>query len=158
MPEKEVLLSLEGLKKLESELEHLRTVRRAQVAERIRQAREFGDLNENSEYKDAKEEQAFIEGRIMKLERMLRNARLIDEMEGDPETVGLGTTVRLTDLETQETYEYTIVGSTEADPGKNRISNESPVGKAVMGAKVGDIVEVMVPAGLLKFRIDGIHR
>ena len=114
--EKEVLLSSEGLKKVEQELEHLKSVRRREVAERIKQAREFGDISENSEYEDAKNEQAFIEGRILTLEKMLRNVKIIEETAGDPEVVTIGSQVTLRDLDENETYEYAIVGSTEADP------------------------------------------
>ena len=152
MAEKEVILTIEGLKKLEDELETLKTVKRREVAERIKQAIEFGDISENSEYDDAKNEQAFIEGRIITLEKMLRNARVIDDLEGS-EVVALGTTVVLRDKEFGEEEEYTIVGSAEADPGSNKISNESPVGKAVLGQPKGTVVEINVPAGVLHFEI-----
>lgn len=157
--EKEVLLSTEGLKKIEQELEHLKSVRRREVAERIKQAREFGDISENSEYEDAKNEQAFIEGRILTLEKMLRNAKLIEESDGDdPQTVRVGTQVTVRDLEDNETYEYTIVGSTEADPMNNRISNESPVGKGLLGARIGQKLTIGVPAGTVRFEVLGVHR
>jgi len=152
MADQEVLLTMEGLKKLESELEELKSVRRHQVAERIKQAIEFGDISENSEYEDAKNEQAFIEGRIATLENKLRNAKLIDD-DGDLEEVRLGRTVLLKDMETGETLEYSLVGSMEADPGQNRISNASPVGKAIMGHKQGEIIEVNVPAGVIPYQI-----
>jgi transcription elongation factor GreA len=151
--EKEVLLSPEGLRKLEEELEHLKTVRRAEVAERIKQAREFGDISENSEYVDAKNEQAFIEGRILTLEKMIRNARIVSEGDGPAGVVTVGSTVKFQDLDTGEVSEYTIVGSTEADPLASKISNESPVGKALLGATVGKTVEVTVPAGVLKLKV-----
>lgn len=153
MTEKEVVVTQEGLRKIEQELEHLKSVRRREVAERIKQAREFGDISENSEYEDAKNEQAFIEGRILTLEKMLRNAKVVEQMERDPGVVGLGSTVRLRDLEFGDTVEYTIVGSMEANPQENRISNESPVGKALLGKRVGSVVEVVAPAGTLRFKV-----
>lgn len=152
MSEKEVLLSLEGLKQLEQELFTLRTVKRLEVAERIKQAREYGDIAENSEYEDAKNEQAFIEGRILVLEKTLRNAVVIDDhVAGDK--VVLGSSVILKDLEYQDQLAYTIVGTLEADPMQNRISNESPVGRAIMGKGVGAIVEVDAPDGTIKYEI-----
>lgn len=152
MTEKEVILTLEGLKKLEEELEYTKTVKRREVAERIKQALDFGDISENSEYDDAKNDQAFIEGRIITLEKMLRNARVIDEVnEGD--VVTIGSKVLLKDLEFGDEEDYYIVGSAEADPGTNKISNESPVGKAVLGQTKGSIVEVSVPAGVLRYEI-----
>lgn len=153
MSEKEVLLSLEGLKQLEQELLHLRTAKRLEVAERIKQAREYGDISENSEYEDAKNEQAFIEGRILVLEKMLRNARIIDEPAGNAGMVVVGATVVLKDLEYGDELTYTIVGTTEADPQQNRISNESPVGRAIMGQKVGTVVSVDAPDGVIKYEI-----
>ncbi|MEW8977214.1 MAG: transcription elongation factor GreA [Symbiobacterium sp.] len=156
MPEKEVLLSLEGLKQLEQELLYLRTVKRLEVAERIKQAREYGDIAENSEYEDAKNEQAFIEGRILELEKMLRNARVIDEPVGNHDVVVVGSTVVLRDLEYGEECTYTIVGTTEADPSQHRISNESPVGRAIMGQKVGTVVAVEAPDGVIKYEIVAI--
>lgn len=152
MPEKEVILTLEGLKKLEDELETFKTTKRREVAERIKQAIEFGDISENSEYEDAKNEQAFIEGRIITLEKMLRNARVIDDNEGT-DIVALGSKVFLKDVDYGDEEEYTIVGSAEADPGTNKISNESPVGKAVLGQPKGAVVEVNVPAGVLHYEI-----
>lgn len=153
MAEKEVVVTAEGLKKIESELDHLKSVRRREVAERIKQAREFGDISENSEYEDAKNEQAFIEGRILTLEKMLRNARILDESENDPNVVGLGSTVQIKDMEFGDTMEYTIVGSMEANPEKQKISNESPVGKALMGQRAGSMVEVAAPGGTVKFKL-----
>lgn len=151
--EKEVPLTLAGLKKLEDELEVLKSVRRREIAQRIKQAIEFGDISENSEYEDAKNEQAFIEGRILTLEKMLRNARIIEREEGATEVVGLGSTVTLRDLEQGNEFQYTIVGSAEADPGAKKISNESPVGKAILGKRKGSVVEIAVPAGLFKYQI-----
>ncbi|MBF7082814.1 transcription elongation factor GreA [Desulfallas sp. Bu1-1] len=153
MSNKEVILTIEGLKKLEEELEQLKSVRRREVAQRIKQAIEFGDISENSEYEDAKNEQAFIEGRILTLEKMLRNAKIIDDENLGTEVVSIGSKVLLRDLEFGEEFECTIVGSAEADPGNNKISNESPVGKAILGMPKGEIVEVTVPAGILKYQI-----
>ena len=156
MPEKEVILTLEGLKKLEEELEMLKTQRRKQVAERIKQAIEFGDISENSEYDDAKTEQSFVEGRIITLEKMLRNAKVIDDNDQRDQVV-VGSTVLLKDVEIGDNEEYTIVGSAEADPTVNKISNESPVGKAVLGHPKGTIVEVLVPAGIIHYEIMDIR-
>jgi len=153
MPEKQIILTAEGLKKIEQKLDHLKSVRRREVAERIKQAIEFGDISENSEYEDAKNEQAFIEGEILTLEKMLRNAKLIDEDEISTDVVTIGSTVLLKDLEIGDMREYTMVASAEADPTESRISNESPVGEAILGRKVGSIVEVNVPAGTLKYEI-----
>ena len=153
MAEKEVILTSEGLAKLEQELELLKGVKRREVAERIKQAIEFGDISENSEYEDAKNEQAFIEGRIITLEKMLRNAKLIEPMENDTNTVYIGAKIMLKDMEYGDEFEYTVVGSAEADPLKNKISFESPVGKAILGQNKGDTVEVVVPAGKLKYKI-----
>ena len=156
--EREVLLTAEGLRKLEQELEELRTEKRREVAERIKIAREFGDLSENSEYEAAKNEQAFVEGRILTLENLLRSARIVQDSEVDPHRVNLGTTVTLRDLETAEMLEYTIVGSSEADPLNNRISYECPVGKAVFGQLTGSTVEVRLPVGLAKYEIVALAR
>ena len=153
MADKRVMLTEEGLKKLEEKLENLKSVRRIEVAERIKQAIDFGDISENSEYEDAKNEQAFIEGEIMTLEKMLRNSDLIREDDKSIDEVCLGNTVVIRDLEFNEDLEYTIVGSAEADPTDMKISNESPVGEAIMGQKVGSTVEVYVPAGVLKYEI-----
>src|SRR5579884_1373856 len=136
MDDKETILTPEGLRRLEEELDHLKTVRRKQVAERIRQAKEFGDLSENSEYEDAKNEQAFIEGRILMLEGMLRTVKLIDESGED--------------------LTYTIVGSAEADPARNKISNESPVGRALLGKRKGQVVTVQAPAGVTRYTVRAI--
>jgi transcription elongation factor GreA len=158
MREKEVILTMDGLKMLEEELEELKTVKRREVAERIKQAIGFGDISENSEYEDAKNEQAFIEGRILTLEKMLRNAKIIDDESISTSVVSIGSTVLLKDLEYGDQFQYTIVGSVEADPGANKISNESPVGKAILGMTKGNIVEVSVPAGQLKYQIMDILR
>ena len=153
MAEKEVLLTAEGLKKLESELEILKTVKRREIAERINTSLDFGDISENAEYDNAKNEQAFIEGRIAKLEKTLRNAKVVINEDGPRDTVGVGITVKLRDLDLGDEFEYTIVGSTEADPAQAKISLESPVGEALMGKKVGDVVEVRAPVGLIKYEI-----
>ncbi|NLY54091.1 MAG: transcription elongation factor GreA [Firmicutes bacterium] len=158
MPEKEILLTAEGLKKLEDELAYLKTVRRKEVAERIKAAIEFGDISENSEYDDAKNEQAFLEGRIANLERNLRYVRVIDANEIGTEKVGIGTTVRLKDLDYGDEIEYSLVASPEANPMQGRISNQSPVGKALMGCQVGSVIEVEVPAGVLKYEVLEIRR
>ncbi len=158
MAEKEIVLSPEGLKKLESELEYLKSVRRREVAERIKQARQFGDLDENSEYDDAKNEQAFVEGRIAELENVLRFARVLNRETIDPERVGLGSRITLRDLESGEEFTYTIVSSAEADPAEGRISDQSPVGKAVLGQKVGSTVEVAAPIGHFCYQIVDIGR
>ncbi|MCL6445052.1 MAG: transcription elongation factor GreA [Alicyclobacillus sp.] len=158
MAEKEVLLTPEGLQKLEEELEHLKSVKRREVAERIKLAISYGDISENSEYEDAKNEQAFVEGRIMTLEKMLRNARIIQGDEVNTDMVSIGSTVVLKDLEFDEEVEYTIVGSAEADPASNKISNESPVGRALLGKTVGSVVDVAVPAGTLQFKVLEIRR
>ncbi len=157
MKEKEVVLTKEGLLKLEQELESLKTVRRREVAERIKQAIEFGDISENSEYEDAKNEQAFIEGRILTLEKMLRNVKVIEDTEEGQTQVTLGSTVLLKDLEYNETVEYIIVGAAEANPMNNRISNESPVGAAILGHKKGDVFDVQVPAGVIKYQLEEIR-
>lgn len=151
--EKETFLTQEGLKKLEEKLEHLRTVRRNEVAERIKEARSFGDISENSEYEDAKNEQAFIEGEIAEIEKMLRSAKIIDHGDLDDKTVSIGSIVKVNDLELDDEEEYTIVGSAEADPSANKISNQSPVGNALLGHQIGDIVKVQAPAGEIKFKI-----
>ncbi|MGI6150022.1 MAG: transcription elongation factor GreA [Firmicutes bacterium] len=156
---KEVLLTPEGLKKLEGELELLKTVKRREVAQRIKEALEFGDITENSEYDDAKNEQAFIEGRIITLEKMLRNAKIIVQDDGQEDgVITLGRKVVLRDLQTSEEYEYQIVGSAEADPIEAKISNESPVGKAIMGKRPGDVVQVEVLDGVLQYEIVKVSR
>lgn len=133
MSDKEVILTPDGLKRLEDELETLKSVKRREVAERIKVAIGYGDISENSEYEDAKNEQAFIEGRVLTLEKMLRNARIINSDEIVTDVVSIGVTVSVEDLEYGDTMEYTIVGTAESDPLNNKISNESPVGKAIIG-------------------------
>lgn len=158
MTEKETILTSEGLQKLEDELDHLKSVKRKEVAERIKLAISYGDLSENSEYDDAKNEQAFIEGRIITLEKMLRNARVIQDDEVDTETVSIGSRVVLKDIEFDDTVEYTIVGSAESNPAENKISNESPVGAALLGKRKGDVVDVNVPAGVIQYEVLDITR
>lgn len=158
MSDKEVILTPEGLKKLEEELENLKSVKRREVAERIKIAIGYGDLSENSEYEDAKNEQAFIEGRVITLEKMLRNARIINSDEIDTDTVSIGSTVMVEDMEYGDQMEYTIVGTAESDPSQNKISNESPVGKAILGKQKGTVVDVNVPAGVIQYKIIEIKR
>ncbi|NGM85503.1 transcription elongation factor GreA [Paenibacillus sp. 7124] len=153
MSDKEVILTPDGLKRLEEELENLKSVKRREVAERIKVAIGYGDISENSEYEDAKNEQAFIEGRIITLEKMLRNARIINSDEINTEIVSVGVTVTVEDMEFGDVMEYTIVGTAESDPLNNKISNESPVGKAIIGKKKGAIVDVNVPAGVIQYKI-----
>lgn len=156
--EKEVLLTPEGLKKLESELEYLKTTKRRQVSQRIKEALDFGDISENAEYDDAKNEQAFVEGRIIKLEKILRNARVVDSDDGESDVVSLGRRVTLKDLETGDVLEYQVVGSAEADPSQSKISNESPVGQAIMGKSAGSVVDVEVMDGVLQYEVVKISR
>jgi len=155
---KEVILTEEGLKLLQNEVSHLSTVKREEVAERIRQAREFGDITENSEYDDAKNEQAMLEHRISLLQEKLRRARVIKVSDIDTEKVSVGSTVTLRDKDAGETRIYTLVGSAEADPSKARLSNESPVGQAIIGKRVGDVVTVPVPVGALNYEIMAIGK
>lgn len=155
---KKVILTSEGLEKLEKELEYLTTQKRQEVAEKIKQALSFGDLSENSEYDEAKIEQAQVEERIKALDNMLKNVQIIEEEEIDTKKVGLGSKVKVLDMEFNEEMEYTIVGSTEADPSQNKISDESPVGKALLGQKKNKIVEVSVPAGVIQFKILSITK
>ena len=158
MEEKEVLLTQEGYNNLEKELEYLRTEKRGEIAERIKIALGFGDLSENSEYDEAKNAQAENEIKIANLETKLRYAKIIDESEIDTKTVQVGNTVRLKDLEMEEEEEYTIVGSTEVDLSQNKISNESPIGAALIGAKKGEEIEIKVPAGIVKYKIVSIKK
>lgn len=153
MSDKEVILTPDGLKRLEEELETLKSVKRREVAERIKVAIGYGDISENSEYEDAKNEQAFIEGRIITLEKMLRNARIINSDEIVTDVVSIGVTVSVEDMEYGDVMEYTIVGTAESDPLNNKISNESPVGRAIIGKKIGTIVDVSVPAGVIQYKI-----
>ena len=155
---KEVILTYEGLKKLEEELELLRGPKRMEIKERIKVALSFGDISENSEYDEAKNEQAYVEGRIAQLESMLKHARVIDEEDVSTEKVTIGSKVTLLDMEYNEEIVYTIVGSTEANPAQFKISNESPVGSALMQKKKGNVIEAAVPDGVLKFKILKIEK
>ena len=150
---KEVILTPEGYKKLTKEIEYLSTDKRREVAERIKVAREFGDIAENAEYDDAKNEQALVEARIAMLEQRLLNARVIQKKDIAKDVVSIGSVVRLKDMDANETVEYHIVGSAEANPGDRKLSNESPVGRAILGKKKGETVEVSAPRGALKFKI-----
>jgi len=150
---KEVILTPEGYKKLQEEIELLSTTRRLEIAERIKVAREFGDIAENAEYDAAKNDQAHLEARIAVLEERLKNARVVTKKEIKSGEVSVGTTVRLKDMTSNKTVEYHIVGSAEANPAEMKLSNESPVGKAIMGRKKGEVVEVTVPRGTTKFKI-----
>ena len=155
---KQYVMTYEGVKKLENELEYLKTVKRKEITEKIKVALGYGDLSENSEYDEAKNDQAFTEGRIVTLENMLKNAVVVDESEIPHDIVSVGSKVRVKDFEFDEEVDYTIVGSAEADPMNFKISNESPVGSALIGKKIGDIVEVQIPDGVNKFEILGISR
>ncbi|MGL5712493.1 MAG: transcription elongation factor GreA [Paraclostridium sp.] len=154
----EILLTQEGYQKLEDEVEFLKAVRRREVAERIKVAISFGDISENAEYDEAKNEQAQLEERIMKLENMIRKAVIIDESKIDSNIVTIGSIVKVNDIEFEEEVEYIIVGSAEADPYEGKISNESPVGKALLGRAKGEVVDVQVPDGVAKFEILDIRR
>ena len=155
---KKNIMTYEGIKKLEEVLEYLKTVRRKEITEKIKVALGYGDLSENSEYDEAKNDQAFNEGRIIQLENMLKNAVVVDESEIPTDKVSVGSIVKVMDYEFDEEVEYAIVGSAEADPMNFKISNESPVGSALLGKKVGDVVEVTVPSGVSKFEILEIRR
>ena len=158
MEEKEVILTQEGYDNLDKELNFLKTEKRTEIAERIKVALGFGDLSENSEYDEAKNAQAENEGKIAELENKIRHAKIIDEAEIDTKTVQIGNTVKLYDVEFEEEVEYTIVGSTEVNLAENKISNESPIGKALLGAKKGSTVEVNAPAGVIKYQILSITK
>ena len=157
MADKETILTVAGLQKLEDELETLRSVKRQEVAERIKVAISYGDISENSEYDNAKNEQAFVEGRIIELEKMIRTAKIIDNTAVSREIVTLGSKVIVEDMELKEQETYFVVGTTEADPTENRISNESPVGAAIIGQKVGTEINVPTPAGGLFYKIVAIE-
>ena len=158
MEEKEVILTQEGYDKIEKELEFLRTEKRTEIAERIKVALGFGDLSENSEYDEAKNAQAENEVKIAELENKLRHAKIIDEKDIDTETVQIGNIVKVLDMEFDEKIEYTIVGSTEVNLAENKISNESPLGEALLGAKKKQKVEVNAPAGVIKYKILSIKK
>ena len=154
----EVLLTEKGYKKLEEELEKLTTEKRREVAKRIKVAREFGDISENSEYDDAKNEQAFVEGRIKEIKQLIDNAKVIKDDEISNDEVNLGTTVRLHNLDEDSYITYKLVGTAEVDPLENKISNESPIGKAILGETVGTKVEVKVPKGNINYEIISIEK
>ena len=158
MEEKEVLVTQEGYDNLEKELEYLKTEKRTEIAERIKVALGFGDLSENSEYDEAKNAQASNEIKIAELENKLRYARIIDESEIDTKTVQVGNKVKILDMEYDEEIEYTIVGSTEVDLSQNKISNESPIGSALLGAKKNQTVEAQTPAGVAKYKVLAIKK
>lgn len=155
---KQYVMTYEGVKKLETELDYLKTVKRKEITEKIKVALGYGDLSENSEYDEAKNDQAFTEGRILQLENMLKNAVVVDEADLPNDIVSVGTKVKVKDYEFDEEVEYLIVGSAEADPMNFKISNESPVGSALVGKKIGEVIEVIVPDGVNKFEILGISR
>ena len=158
MEEKEVILTQEGYDRLEEELNYLRTEKRSEIAERIKVALGFGDLSENSEYDEAKTAQAENEVKIAELEDKIRHAKIIDEKEIDTKTVQIGNIVRVLDMEFDEKIEYTIVGSTEVNLAENKISNESPLGAALLGARKNHVVEVNAPAGIMKYKILSIKK
>ena len=158
MIEKQLILTRTGLRRIEAELETLTTVRRHEVADHIREAKAFGAIEENAEYEAAKNEQAFVEGRILELKNILNVARIIDDSKAPTDEVGIGSVVTVKDLETDEEWDYTIVGSAEANSDEDRISNESPIGEALMGQKAGDIVEIKIPAGVARYEIMAIRR
>ena len=155
---KKFVMTYEGVKKLEDELEYLKTTKRREITEKIKVALGYGDLSENSEYDEAKNEQAFTEGRILQIENMLKNATVVDESDMPKDTVSVGSIVKVKDYDFDEEVEYSIVGSAEADPMNFKISNESPVGKGLIGKKIGEVVEVPVPDGISKFEILDIRR
>ena len=155
---KEIIVTDEGLRKLELELEELKTIKRKEVAEKIKVALSFGDLSENSEYDEAKNEQAFVESRIATLEAMLKVAKVVDESELSTDKVAIGSKVKIHNLTKDITAVYNIVGSTESDPLKGKISDESPIGKALMGAKIGDTVSVDAPAGTISIKVLEINK
>ncbi len=156
--EKKNILTYEGLRKLEDELQDLKVVKRKEVAQKIKEAREQGDLSENAEYDAAKDEQRDIEARIEELEKILKNAEVVDEEEVDLDKINVGCKVKILDIEFNEELEYKVVGSTEANSLTGKISNESPVGRAIIGAKIGDVVTVETPAGELQYKILEIQR
>ena len=158
MAEKKNILTYEGLKKLEDELQDLKVNQRREIAQKIKEAREQGDLSENAEYDGAKDEQRDIEARIEQIEKILKNAEVVLDEEIDLDKISIGCLVRVLDVEYDEEEEYKLVGSSEASSLQNKISNESPFGQALIGAKVGDIVEVEAPAGVIKYKVLSIHR
>ena len=158
MAEKKNILTYEGLKKLEDELQDLKVVQRREIAQRIKEAREQGDLSENAEYDAAKDEQRDIEARIEQIEKILKNAEVVLDEEIDLNRISIGCVVRVLDIEYDEEEEYKLVGSSEASSLQNKVSNESPIGKALLGAQVGDVVEVEAPAGVVQYKVLSIQR
>ena len=158
MEAKKNILTYEGLKKYENELQELKVVKRREVAQKIKEAREQGDLSENAEYDVAKDEQRDIEARIEELEKILKNAEVVDEDEVEIERINIGCQVKILDIEYNEELEYKIVGSTEANSLKGKISNESPVGKALIGKQMGDVITVETPAGSFQYKVLEIQR
>lgn len=158
MADKKIVMTYEGMKKLQDELQDLKVVRRKDVAKKLQEAREQGDLSENAEYDAAMDEQRDIEARIKELEKMLKNVEVVDEDEIDLQTVNVGCTVRVLDMEFNEEVEYKLVGSKESDILKNKISNEAPIGRALIGAKVGDVVDVEAPDGVYQYKVLDIQR
>ena len=156
--DKKNILTYQGLQKLEEELQNLKVVRRKEVAQKIKEAREQGDLSENAEYDAAKDEQRDIEARIEDIEKILKNAEVVVEEEVELDKISIGCKVKILDVEENEELEYKIVGSTEANSLKGKISNESPVGKALIGAHTGDVVEVEMPSGIMKYKVLEIQR
>lgn len=158
MSEKQIVLTRNGLKRVQDELHQLQTIRRHEVTENIRAAKDLGDVTENSEYETAKTEQAFLEGQISELKGIIGAALIIDEADIRTDEVSIGSVVKVHDLENDEEWEYTVVGSYEADPEEDRISNESPIGEALFARKPGDTIEIKVPAGTVHYRIISIRR
>ena len=158
MAEKKNILTYEGLKKLEDELQDLKVVQRREIAQKIKEAREQGDLSENAEYDAAKDEQRAIEARIEQIEKILKNAEVVLDEEIDLNRISIGCVVRVLDIEYDEEEEYKLVGSSEASSLQNKVSNESPIGKALLGAQVGDVVEVEAPAGVVQYKVLSIQR
>ena len=156
--ETEIVLTPRGRDKLEQRLEYLRNVQRREVAERIRDSRQFGDLTENAEYEDAKTEQALVEGQISELRRVLQIAQILDTTEIPTDHIGLGSIVQMTNVDNDDEWEFTLVSSVEADPDNDLISDESPIGQALVGKKVGDIVPIQIPSGVVRYRIDSIRK
>jgi transcription elongation factor GreA len=158
LTERQIVLTPAGQKKIAAELHQLQTVRRQEVAEHIRQAKGYGDVAENPEYEDAKTEQAFLEGRISELKGILASANIVEDDEIPTDEIGIGSLVKVKDLELEEDWEFTMVGSFEADPDEDRVSNESPIGEALYGHKVGDVVDAKVPAGVVRYEVVSIAR
>ncbi len=158
MSDRKLVLTPAGLQRISAELRELQTVRRQEVADHIRQAKDHGDVSENPEYEEAKTEQAFLEGRISDLKQILGDAVIMDDGDIPTDEVGIGSIVKVKDLDLDEEWEFMLVGSFEADPDEDRISNESPIGQALLGAKVGESVAVDVPAGLLNYQVLGIRK